>query len=206
MRINRVYTTVSGETGGLIPQGYPCTIVRTQGCNINCWYCDSKETQSWESGKDYSVSDLVSIVESFGLPVLLTGGEPLLQKDFEEFVTRCTHLGLAVQIETNGTLPIFKFNNLRVGYVIDYKFGEEFAVDMNNLEIQDVVKFVVENEEQLKVAVGIIKEHEDCEVRFAISPVHGKDQSFARTVSEYIVDGKIDAVLNIQLHKFINMP
>lgn len=78
-----VYDTIQGEG---ITTGQPAVFLRTQGCQINCFFCDSKEV--WRKGNPYSVEELLHIFRKEGLMnklmnnsyLVVTGGSPLLQQ------------------------------------------------------------------------------------------------------------------------------
>src|SRR5947208_15801820 len=97
MLISEIYCSLQGE--GLLT-GTPSVFVRTSGCNLRCWFCDTPYT-SWEpEGNDWSVEEIVEEVErqqEWGrLPaclgngrqdacptapirhIVITGGEPML--------------------------------------------------------------------------------------------------------------------------------
>ena len=120
LNINQVVNSVHGELPFI---GAPCTIIRLQGCNLACKYCDTKESISSTVGRMYSVGDLVDWVKTYGMKdVLITGGEPLLQK--EDVVLLCQNLEgeNRIVIETNGTVPIpIKLFELETHIVMDYK-------------------------------------------------------------------------------------
>lgn len=117
MRVNRVYdrTTVQGEGRHT---GLRCTFVRLYGCNLHCAWCDSAETWDtrglngtafpyrsnsttmtpWEVYRELRPLDVDVVV--------VTGGEPLLQRDeLYELTTLLAKHRIAVHVETNGTLP-----------------------------------------------------------------------------------------------------
>jgi 7-carboxy-7-deazaguanine synthase len=76
--------------------------VRTSGCNLRCSWCDSAYT-SWEpEGETENVEKIIEKVEEYDTDhVVLTGGEPLLQPDFEEL---CVALNQHKTVETNATV------------------------------------------------------------------------------------------------------
>lgn len=102
VRIAEVYSSIQGE--GQFA-GTPSVFVRTTGCNLRCWFCDTPFTSWNPEGPQVAVADLVQQVKSFGVQhVVLTGGEPLLQPDT---VSLCEQLLAAdhfVTIETAGTV------------------------------------------------------------------------------------------------------
>src|SRR5215471_7047924 len=77
MKLYEIYTSISGETQYA---GLPCTLVRFAACDLRCTYCDTE--YAFTGGQEVSVESIVADVESRGVPlVLLTGGEPLLQRE-----------------------------------------------------------------------------------------------------------------------------
>jgi len=102
MRIAEIYCSKQGE-GSLT--GTESVLVRTSGCNLRCWFCDTPYT-SWEpEGTDISVEEILERVSKLGTRhVILTGGEPLL---FAESIPLCQQVkaaGYHITIETAGTL------------------------------------------------------------------------------------------------------
>src|SRR5436305_10056572 len=98
MKITEIYSSIQGETQYA---GLPCTLVRTTGCDLRCGYCDT--TYAFNGGHDMSVEDIVAEVERLGPPlVLLTGGEPMLQRDIAVLAERLLGAGRRVMIETSG--------------------------------------------------------------------------------------------------------
>ena len=212
MLINKIYPTISGEVGVVIPQGSPCLLVRTQQCNLKCWYCDAKETQSSEGGTYYSVVNIITMAVGKNLPILLTGGEPLLQSDCNDLITICFYLNIPIQIETNGTIKLPDNTSANCGIIADYKVGQTFVFDLNSdLGMYDYVKFIVKDIDDLKEVCSIIMDNKESTVNWAISPIQLANELIhknitAKEISEFIIKNKIPAVLNIQLHKLIGIP
>ena len=76
MRIAEIFRSRQGE--GLLT-GTPSVFVRTSGCNLRCWFCDTPYT-SWEpEGDDLSIDEILRQVAAADCRhVVLTGGEPML--------------------------------------------------------------------------------------------------------------------------------
>ncbi|MFQ5976346.1 MAG: radical SAM protein [Candidatus Hydrothermarchaeales archaeon] len=75
----------------------------TEKCNLNCAHCYLGE----KNQKDMKLSTIVDVLEEFshyGFKVLITGGEPLLHKNFWEVLKLAGELSLRVEVLTNGTL------------------------------------------------------------------------------------------------------
>ncbi|QZP38028.1 7-carboxy-7-deazaguanine synthase QueE [Halobaculum magnesiiphilum] len=99
--INELFASLQGE-GKLA--GVPSTFVRTSGCNLRCWFCDSYHT-SWEPTHAWmGVEDVVAAVDERDPDhVVLTGGEPTIHEESFELLRR---LGddYHLTVETNGTV------------------------------------------------------------------------------------------------------
>jgi 7-carboxy-7-deazaguanine synthase len=101
--ISEIFDSIQGE--GMFT-GVPSTFVRTSGCNLRCWWCDTPYT-SWKPEKGrMTVDKIMEQIEVDGnRHVVITGGEPMLHRDaVREITRRCRADGRLVTIETNGTI------------------------------------------------------------------------------------------------------
>lgn len=101
--INELFYSLQGE-GKLA--GVPSVFVRTSGCNLRCWYCDSYHT-SWEPNHAWmSIDDICTEVESYDQAdhVVITGGEPMMHDDIEPLIDRLAAEDYHITVETNGTI------------------------------------------------------------------------------------------------------
>lgn len=218
--INTVYQTVSGEAG-VFPQGTWCTIIRLQGCNLRCSYCDTPQGQACE-GEEISIFDLVSSVKT--RHVMITGGEPLFQSEaLAELVFLLEQKLCIVQIETNGSLAPdegFERLPLRPRWVVDYKTPSSGEVDkMPDPETFaetwrriGVIKFVVSDPKDLVFAFDKMQKlRKFHRFTFILSPVDARGDMIETIVKEIQQDGNwrrlLDEgiVFSVQLHKIVNM-
>jgi 7-carboxy-7-deazaguanine synthase len=102
MRIAEFFQSIQGE-GEFA--GTPSVFVRTTGCNLRCWFCDTPYT-SWEpEGTHESWQTLAErILACDCTHVVVTGGEPMLQPDIVPLTERLARAGRLVTIETAGTI------------------------------------------------------------------------------------------------------
>ncbi len=102
MRVAEVYASIQGEGQHA---GVPSVFVRTTGCNLRCWFCDTPFTSWNPEGVHIAVTELVRQVREFHIEhVVLTGGEPLLQPECVPFCEMLLATGHFVTIETAGTV------------------------------------------------------------------------------------------------------
>jgi 7-carboxy-7-deazaguanine synthase len=101
--INELFCSLQGE-GKLA--GVPSVFVRSSGCNLRCWFCDSYHT-SWEpTGAWLSIDDIVDEVLSYEQAdhVVFTGGEPMIHEESVELLDELADYGYHTTVETNGTI------------------------------------------------------------------------------------------------------
>lgn len=89
--------------------GKPACIVFTQGCNLRCGYCYNVELVLPEMfGPTIPIEEVFSFLEKrreLLEGVVITGGEPTLQRGLEEFTQRLKEMGYGVKLDTNGSMP-----------------------------------------------------------------------------------------------------
>jgi 7-carboxy-7-deazaguanine synthase len=206
MRITEIYASVQGETQYA---GLPCTLVRTTGCDLRCTYCDS--AFAFQGGRDMSLEEIVTEVER--LParlVLLTGGEPMLQKELPALAARLLERGYRVMIETSGSQPLDALP-AEVVRIVDVKTpasGESHRMRWEALEglrPRDAVKFVVSDEADYQWATEVIRSRGLAErTEVLLSPVHGRLAPDALVA--WMLRDRLPARLNLQIHKYIWSP
>lgn len=94
------FYTIQGEG---FHTGKAAYFIRTAGCDVNCWWCDVKE--SWDEDKHptVKVGEVVERAKASGASfAVITGGEPLLQ-DLDPLTYRLKEEGLRTHIETSGS-------------------------------------------------------------------------------------------------------
>ena len=88
------------------PQKIAC-IVFTNGCNFKCGYCHNPELFT-NKEPALSVPDFFAYLNTRKNKldgVVITGGEPTLQKDLQTFIQKIKDLDFCVKLDTNGTNP-----------------------------------------------------------------------------------------------------
>ncbi|HEC96726.1 MAG TPA: anaerobic ribonucleoside-triphosphate reductase activating protein [Nitrospirae bacterium] len=104
-------------------------IVFMQGCNFRCAYCYNQELVYPHLFKEpIPENEVLSFLDNRkGLldGVVVTGGEPLLQSDLEDFLREVKAMGYQIKLDTNGSMPDRLEGLIREGLVdymaMDYK-------------------------------------------------------------------------------------
>jgi len=113
MRVAETFVSLQGE--GILA-GVPSFFVRTSGCNLRCRWCDTPYASWSPEGGHRRVSDLVDEARASGVShAVVTGGEPLLQRELPQLTGALADAGLHVTVETAGThAPAFACHLLSV--------------------------------------------------------------------------------------------
>lgn len=83
----------------------PSFFIRTSGCNLRCRWCDTPDTSWVAEGRRRTVPELVAEAEASGMGhIVITGGEPLLQREIGLVTRRLRAADLHVTVETAGTV------------------------------------------------------------------------------------------------------
>lgn len=107
--------------------GLVSCVLFVSGCNYNCFYCHNRHLL--EGRQEIIHSEWIDdfLHKRVGLldAVVISGGEPTLQKDLIPFAKRIKHLGYQIKLDTNGCSPTVIEELLKSDlfdyYAVDYK-------------------------------------------------------------------------------------
>ena len=201
--INEIFHSVQGES---TLAGRPCVFVRLTACDLRCSWCDTE--YAFYEGKKRDVEDVLR--EVLGYPcdlVEITGGEPLLQPNVHELISRLLDRGKSVMIETGGHRDIGALDP-RVRRIVDVKTpssGESDRVRVENFPLlreTDELKFVIRDRRDFDWALEMLVRH-DLERRCPLlfSPVH--ESLEPAVLAEWLLESGVSARLQLQLHKIL---
>lgn len=208
--IHEIYSTICGESRFL---GRSCTLVRLTGCHLRCSWCDSEH--AFQGGDRMSVDEVLAVVVDHGFPtVLVTGGEPLLQKDVVPLMERLLAAGCEVLLETSGTrgpVSAVPLDAVPAGVhrVVDLKAPgsgiDPGCIDWDaiaRLGERDEVKIVCRDRADYDWALGHLRAGRvPAGVRTGFSPVFG--QIDPARLAEWVLADRLDAVVQVQLHRVL---
>jgi 7-carboxy-7-deazaguanine synthase len=207
LRLTEIFHSVQGESTWA---GRPCSFVRLTGCNLRCTWCDSAYT--FTGGTWQTFGEILETLDSYGPCNLveITGGEPLLQKDVLLLMELLVQAGVDVLLETSGSLDVSGVDP-RVHKIIDFKPPGSGEVDRNlfenvaHLTTRDEVKFVITDRADYEWAVDTVRTYGlRARVReVLLSPAFGSDY---RPLVGWMLDDRLDARIQLQLHKYIWEP
>ena len=173
-----IFPSVQGEG---VSAGVPSTFCRLATCNLRCSWCDTAYTWDWErfdkseQTMTASVEDVVAAIGA--LPpknVVITGGEPLIQKrELEPLVRELKARGYRIEIETNGTVSPGVLAELVDQFNVSPKLRHSGNEGLEVLPEGPLREFAALPQANFKFVVqdeGDLAEVEALRERFAISP------------------------------------
>ncbi len=202
MRVTEIFFSIQGEG---TRAGRPCVFVRFTGCDLRCNYCDT--AYAFTGGREMSREEILAEVATHpSRLVLLTGGEPMLQRELPDLARDLLDRGHEVLVETHGQAPLGALPD-EVVRIADVKTPEsgEPATDLGwlaRLLPHDEVKFVVSSEADFRWSLDVIRRHGlEGRVTVLVGPVLGRVEP--RDLVRWILESGVAARLNLQLHKLV---
>ena len=102
MKIAEIFCSIQGE--GLLA-GIPSVFIRTTGCNLRCWFCDTDYTSWHPKGETLGLEDILIRVEAFPVRhVVVTGGEPMVAPGIGDLCQGLQQSGRHITLETAATV------------------------------------------------------------------------------------------------------
>ncbi|MEW6058472.1 MAG: radical SAM protein [Bdellovibrionota bacterium] len=203
LRITEIFHSIQGES---TLAGERFSFVRLTGCPLRCTYCDT--TYSYTGGKWMTHDEIIAEVESHETTwVLITGGEPLAQKNTINLVEKLKQRKKEVSIETDGEEDVAPYAG-KAKLIMDIKTpssGEKAELCFANIPHllpTDEVKFVIGDRSDYEWAKKVCAEYRLIQrLTVLFSPVH--DALSLRDLAEWIVRDRLNVRLQTQLHKHI---
>jgi 7-carboxy-7-deazaguanine synthase len=201
--IHEIYRSLQGESTFA---GIPCVFVRLSACNLRCVYCDTPH--AFYQGETVAVDEILARALDLGDELIeITGGEPLLQDEVYDLMTRLCDHGRTVLIETSGAISTERVDP-RVRVILDIKTpgsGEVAAnvwENLDRLKSIDEVKFVVVDRADFDWSIGVIAERkllDRCPV--LMSAAFGRVDP--TDLASWTLETRLPLRLQIQLHKIL---
>lgn len=147
-------------------------------CNLRCTYCMPADGIALSPKANLmSADEIFSIAQTFvknGVDkIRLTGGEPLLRKDFPEIVSKLSRLDVSLSITTNGILidrhidVLKQFKIKKINLSLDTLISSKFhTITLRNQfeKVIDNLHLLLNNDFQVKVNVVLMKGFNDNEI------------------------------------------
>jgi pyruvate formate lyase activating enzyme len=146
-------------------------LVFTYVCNLRCEYCHKPELviQPLKKRSSITEEEIFSFLEkrkNLVDGVVITGGEPTIQKDLIPFIKKIKNMGFLVKLDTNGTDSRIVKKILEMNIVdywaMDIKYDKEIYIQNleNKIKYEEVeksIKLIMENAKDYEFRTTYVK-------------------------------------------------
>ncbi len=152
--------------------GKIASVIFTPGCNFRCPFCHNADLVNPKKSQKIPLISEKEILEDLKSrkkwidAVVVTGGEPTLQKDLPGFLKKVKGMGLLTMIHTNGTNPKV-IHNLIIKKLVDYICLDLKGDFKNYHKYTDVQLPITKTQKSFKI---IAKSGEEYEFRTTVVP------------------------------------
>ena len=202
MKVNEIFYSLQGEG---VYTGTAAVFLRLSGCNMKCWFCDTK---GHEQGTEMTEEEIAERVSQYpARHIVITGGEPTMQLNAR--LTQLLHeKGFFIQIETNGALPLK--DGTEVDWITCSPKGNEIKIQrIDELKLL-FIKEYLEKYNEVKASQRCLQPLDEGgqEVQTLASQAGSSRFASSRGVQEVIsyIKEHPQWRLSLQTHKLINIP
>lgn len=164
--------------------GKIASTIFTAGCNFRCPFCHNSElVLNADDYEDIDPVQLLNYLSSRKLwveHIVITGGEPLIQKDIIPFVRMLKNSDLKVKIDTNGTRPN-KLEEILKEDLVDF-IAMDFKGPLSRYP--EIVRMPVDIDSIKRSVQIIVSSGKPYEFRMTVAPTLLKPEDVINAASE----------------------
>ncbi|MBN2271414.1 MAG: 7-carboxy-7-deazaguanine synthase QueE [Sedimentisphaerales bacterium] len=185
MRVNEVFYSLQGE--GILA-GVPSVFIRLAGCPLRCRWCDTKYAWDAAAGEECRIADIVEKVTHWRFRhIVITGGEPMIQKDLPDLLRGLKAADRHITIETAG-----------IAYIPDMPCDlMSISPKLSNSTPADAKLAAIHGDSRLDIAVlGVLIDNYDYQLKFVVDSVNDLPE----------IQDTLDKLGNVDLQRVMLMP
>lgn len=189
-------------------RGKISAVVFTLGCNLNCFFCHNRSLICGNGCGTIDEDAVLSLLKDrrrFLDAVVISGGEPTLQKDLAVFISKVKMMGYPVKLDTNGTCPSI-LSELIENRLIDYvamdlkapldRYDEICGVHVDISKVEKSIDILLEGKIDYEFRTTVIPELHQEDIIHIANRITGAGlyilQQYRRPiVSESLVDYRL---------------
>lgn len=178
--------------------GKPSYFIRLAGCDVNCHWCDVKDSWDTHENQYKTVKEIVNdVLKSPAETIIITGGEPLMH-DLSDLTYALKEKNKKIHLETSGTHPIS-------GTFDWICFSpKKFKKPLDNFfEISDELKIIIFNDSDFKWAEDILKKIKN-NPELIFQPEWSRSEKNNSKILEYIKENPSWRI-SLQTHKYLGV-
>lgn len=151
--------------------GIVAATVFTGACNFRCPFCQNADLvlnpMSIPLIKEEDIINHLTKRKGITKGICITGGEPTLQKDLEEFIDKCKSIGLKVKLDSNGYNPDLLgrlIENKKLDYVaMDVKsslkgYSKAAGTEIDSAKIIESINILLEGKTDYEFRTTVVRE------------------------------------------------
>ncbi len=185
MVINEIFYSLQGE--GFLA-GVPGVFIRLAGCPLRCRWCDTKYAWDAAAGQECSIPEIVDKVTHWRFRhIVITGGEPMIQKDLPQLARELKAADRHITIETAG-----------IAYIPNMPCDlMSISPKLSNSLPTDAKLAAMHADSRLDIAVlGELTDNYDYQLKFVVDSVNDLPE----------IQETLDKLANVDLEKVMLMP
>lgn len=104
--------------------------VFTPGCDFRCPFCHNADLVLEKLDYEYYPEEIIDFLKTRKGKldgICITGGEPLMQADIEDFMSRVKEIGMLIKLDTNGSYPE------KLEGILERGLADYIAMDIKNV-------------------------------------------------------------------------
>ena len=190
-------------------QDYPnhmSCMIFTQGCNMKCPFCQNSTLIPLDSNSlipEEEIFEYLNLRKNILDGVIISGGEPTLQRDLKDFITKIKQIGLDVKLDTNGiNYNLLKelIEEKKIDYVAMYikngleKYSKSSGIENVNTEnILKSIELLKQDKVEYEFRTTIFPKHHDFENILEIIELIGDSKYYLQNfkMSDNVLDRDI---------------
>ena len=151
--------------------GIVAATIFTGACNFRCPYCQNADLVLNPGSQPIIPEEevLAHLKKRKGITegICITGGEPTLQADLEDFIRKCKEIGLKVKLDSNGYRPEV-VRKLIDEKLIDYvamdikssldEYGKVAGVSVDTAKIKETIDMLISGPIDYEFRTTVVKE------------------------------------------------
>lgn len=190
------FYTIQGEG---FYQGKAAYFVRLGGCDVNCPWCDVKESWETEPHPKMTVEEIVAAVAESGTQIcVVTGGEPLMH-NLTDLTAQLKAKGIRTNIETSGAYPLTGQWDWICVSPKRFKLPKDEC-----LKAAHELKVIIWHRNDLRFAEEYAaKVGEQC--MLFLQPEWSEEDEVLPMIVEYVKENQ-KWKISLQIHKYMNIP
>lgn len=163
--------------------GLTACIIFTRGCNFNCNFCQNSSLIKINKRQglisEQEVLSYLTKRKSVLDGIVISGGEPTIQKGLIEFIKKVKKIGVKVKLDTNG------YNPQVLQYLIDNRLVDYIAMDIKHI-FTNYAKIIKKNIglDKIKQSIELLKKSQiDHEFRTTIIKEYHRSDDLIKIIA-----------------------